>query len=120
VLLAVTGVLAAIGIGTACSNQGEGEVCNILNGSDDCQTDNGLSCFRASDLNNVTSDRCCPTDRSRATHPACTTPIVISGSGDAAAPADTGPGTVTQDAQVAETGSTDAADAANAADAQDQ
>jgi hypothetical protein len=117
----VTGVLAAIGIGTACSNQGEGEVCNILNGSDDCQTDNGLSCFRASDLNNVTSDRCCPTDRSQATHPACTTPIVISGSSDAAAPADTGPGSVTQDAQVAETGSgTDAADAADTADAPDQ
>lgn len=124
VLLAVTGVLTAIGIGTACSNQGEGEVCNIQNGSDDCQTDQGLACFDHHQLNNVDSDRCCPTDRAKATHPACTTPITISGSGDATAPADTGPGTVTQDAQVTETGSpVDAAsstDAADAADAQDQ
>ena len=123
VLLAVTAVLVVIGIGTACSNQGEGEVCNILNGSDDCKTDEGLACYDHHQLNNVDSDRCCPTDRSKATHPACTTPIVISGSGDATAPADTGPGTVTQDAQVAADtgGGTEVFDAAgDAADAQDQ
>ena len=118
VLLAVALVLAAIGIVTACSNQGEGEVCNIANGSDDCQTDQGLACYDYRQLNNVTSDRCCPSDRSKATHPACVTPITISGAGDAAAPADTGPSTVTtQDAQVAtDSGSADA----STTDANDQ
>lgn len=111
-LLGVAALLAAIGIGTACSNQGEGEVCNIANGSDDCQTDQGLACYDHRVLTNVDSDRCCPSDRSKSTHPACVTPISISGAGDATAPAETGPSTnVTQDAQVTDSGSDAPADA---------
>lgn len=73
----------------ACSNQGEGERCEIANGSDDCKTDEGLICYSATDLGS-TSDRCCPSDRSKATHPACKTPISGVGS-DAQAPTDSGP-----------------------------
>ena len=116
-LFVVVGVGAGIGIVAACSNQGEGEVCNTLNGSDDCETEKGLVCYDHNVLKNTTSDRCCPEDRSTATHPACKTETasVLS---DALAPANTGPDaadTTLQDAQV----STDASDAAStdAADA---
>ena len=111
-LLVIVGLGAGIGIVAACSNQGEGEVCNILNDSDDCKTDEGLLCYDQKQLNNVTSDRCCPADRTKATHPACVT-ATASVVGDAIAPSTTGPdasdaGTTLQDAQVA----TDASDAA--------
>lgn len=107
--LVVASVFAAIGIETACSNQGEGEVCNVANGSDDCETGQGLVCYDARQLNFTTSDRCCPADRSKSTHPTCVTSTSVVGS-DAAAPAETGP-TVTQDAQVTDASSTDATDA---------
>ena len=101
--LIVVSSLAAIGIEAACSNQGEGEVCSIANGSDDCKTDIGLICYDARQLNNPTSDRCCPSDRSKATHPTCQAAIAIVG--DAQAPADTGPAVTIPDAQVtADTG----------------
>jgi hypothetical protein len=75
---------------TACSNQAEGERCQTANNSDDCQ--DGLICLVASQVNpNYNqSDRCCPVDRSQATHPACTllqNPVA----GDSAPPPDTGP-----------------------------
>ena len=86
-LLVAAAVLGGI---AACSNQGEGERCEITNGDDDCKTGEGLICTRASDLSNSNSDRCCPSDRSRATAPVCLTPINIVG-GDGSAPPDTGP-----------------------------
>lgn len=107
----------------ACSNNGEGERCEVENNSDDCQ--DGLICLAASqvNLNYNNSDRCCPVDRSKATHPACTllqSPVA----GDSAPPADTGPAATDsgsdtgldsgtkQDAD-ADAGEQDAADAAD-------
>lgn len=74
----------------ACSNQGEGERCDSLNGDEDCKTDEGLTCYPAALLNNAGSDRCCPRDRAQATHPVCMTPVSVVGQ-DATTPADTGP-----------------------------
>lgn len=123
--VAVATVLIALG---ACSNAGEGERCNFDNGNDDCQSD--LVCLPATNqggrgggLGTVNSpyngsDRCCPPDRSRATHPACTLPQATAG--DAAPSAETGPsgdagptGDAGPDAQG------DAADASDASDASD-
>lgn len=81
---------AFIMIASACSNQGEGERCEVLNGNDDCKTDEGLICYPEAQLRNANSDRCCPADRSRATHPVCKTTVDLGG-GDSAAPPDTGP-----------------------------
>lgn len=101
----------------ACSNAGEGDRCEILNGSEDCQS--GLVCTQVA---SQTSAVCCPPDRRTATALACTqnvTPIT----GDAAPPADTGPAedassttdaneeadaAEEEDANVADTGSSDA------------
>jgi hypothetical protein len=101
----IVGVLLALLLGgfitlAACSNYGEGERCQAENGNDDCQ--DGLVCLAASQkgFNGGTgtvnppfntSDRCCPPDRSTATHPACT---LLTGSitgQDSAPPGDTGP-----------------------------
>lgn len=111
---------------SACSNQGEGERCEFLNGNDDCQ--DGLVCLPRSAQNNSSlgvvnppfnnSDRCCPPDRSQATHPACVIPR--SPVSDASAPPpDTGPlPDVSVDA--APDGTADAADAGqDVADAAD-
>lgn len=92
-------VSALIVASAACSNQGEGERCEVENGNDDCK--NGLICVPAdtgkessasafgytavnAPFNN--SDRCCPTNRATASHPACT--VTGSAGGDAAPPAD--------------------------------
>ncbi|HVH43143.1 MAG TPA: hypothetical protein VM925_12400 [Labilithrix sp.] len=111
----VVGVFVAIAV--ACSNQGEGERCNVDNGNDDCKTDEGLICYRAAllrDTRDYAPDRCCPSDPSKATHPLCKSPV--SGLGDAAVPPDTGPPTPVADADV-DTGTTDDAGADAAADA---
>ncbi len=55
----------------SCSNQGEGDRCNVLgdnNGNDECQ--DGLVCTRAADLGAPT-DLCCPPDRRNATTAVC-------------------------------------------------
>jgi hypothetical protein len=83
-------------VASACSNQGEGERCDVLNGDDDCKTDDGLICYRAADLNNSNSDRCCPRDRARATNPVCKTPLSTV-TNDAQAPTDSGPTPVIPD-----------------------
>jgi hypothetical protein len=84
-------------VSAACSNQGEGERCDVLNGDDDCKTDDGLICYRAADLNNSNSDRCCPRDRARATNPVCKTPLSTV-TNDAQAPSDSGPNPIIPDA----------------------
>lgn len=95
---------------SACSNYGEGERCETLNGNDDC--DDGLVCTPKSQLTAPfnSSDRCCPSDRTLATTTACAVPQNAVGT-DAAPPSETGPGV---DATVGEAGK-DAADAAEAA-----
>ena len=75
---------------TACSNMAEGDRCQTENNNDDCQ--DGLICLSKANVNQGynNSDRCCPPNRSTATHPACTqlqNPIA----GDSAPPPDTGP-----------------------------
>ena len=80
---------AFIAVASACSNQGEGEVCEFLNGNDDCKTDEGLICYPQAQLRNTNSDRCCPVDRSKATHPVCKTSVETGG--DAMPTPDTGP-----------------------------
>jgi hypothetical protein len=93
----------------ACSNQGEGERCDVGNGNDDCRTN--LVCYAAASLTNSTADRCCPQDRATSTEPVCKTAVNLAG-GDAAAPIDSGPAPVTADATVQDTG-TAPADAAH-------
>jgi len=85
-----TFAVAAWVVLVACSNNGEGERCQVENNNDDCQ--DGLICLSKSNVNQGynNGDRCCPVDRSTATHPACTqlqNPIA----GDSAPPPDTGP-----------------------------
>jgi len=111
-LASCLGVLAVL---SACSNYGEGERCETLNGNDDCE--NGLTCTPANQLVAPfnSSDRCCPFDRSQATVASCkpgTSTI-----GNTPPPADTGPpDTSTGDAADAADTGTDAADASDAAD----
>lgn len=87
---ALLGVFVAL---SACSNQGEGERCNFLNGDEDCKTDEGLVCYQAAQLTDKDADRCCPRDRNTATNPLCKLPLDIGTGTDAAAPADSGPPT---------------------------
>ncbi len=114
-LLATSGLIAI----AACSNQGEGERCDVLNGNNDCNTSDGLICYRAADLNNSPlSDRCCPSNRAEATHPVCVTPRSV-GETDAAAPADTGPPPATPDATTSDAGDAATADGSNGNDGGD-
>lgn len=78
----------------ACSDQSEGDRCQVENGDDDCKG-NGLVCLPASKVNppfdnQGKSARCCPEDRRTATHPACTE-LTSSITGDSAPPPNTGP-----------------------------
>jgi hypothetical protein len=100
----------------ACSNQGEGERCESLNGDDDCKTDEGLVCYPAALLTNTSSDRCCPRDRATATHPVCKTPVEVVGT-DGGAPPDTGPPITPAEGGVEDAGDDAATDAEVPADA---
>jgi hypothetical protein len=77
---------------TACSDYQEGERCEVLNGNSDCAS--GLQCLPKAAINTPynSSDRCCPVDRSTATHPACT--VQQNQLSDSSAPSDanSGPG----------------------------
>jgi hypothetical protein len=84
-----TAIALAIAAVSACSNQGEGERCEIENGDDDCKSSEDLVCTASALLNGANSDRCCPRDRTRATAFVCRTPP--DNGTDAIAPADTGP-----------------------------
>jgi hypothetical protein len=53
----------------ACSQQGEGERCDSINGDTDC--DDGLKCVRASDLADERTDRCCDPDQTTFTDSRC-------------------------------------------------
>jgi len=102
---------------TACSNYGEGERCETLNGNDDC-TD-GLQCTPKAQLAVPynTADRCCPVDRTLAKEPSCAVPQNAAGN-DAAPPPDTGPAPDATVGDAAEAGTDAATDTgADAADA---
>jgi hypothetical protein len=99
VVAALCAVFATI---AACSNGGEGDRCQAENNASDCQ--DGLICLPASQkafnvssgLVNYpynTSDRCCPQDRSTATHPACVVQTASLVADSAVPPSDTGPTT---------------------------
>lgn len=119
---AVASVLIAL---SACSQQAEGDRCDFDNGSADCA--DGLICLPATNqggrgagtgtvnppYNNA--DRCCPQDRTRATHPACTVPTSPV-AGDSGPPADSGP---TPDAAVVDAPADSPAEASDAAEAGD-
>ena len=69
---AFAGAVLAVGLATtgACSNQSEGQRCNLDgNGNDDCI--DGLICTSQRDLFGVNSDVCCPGDRTTATTAVC-------------------------------------------------
>jgi hypothetical protein len=69
-LLALLGVVTSF---TACSNQGEGEFCDMNNGSDDCQS--GLVCEKAPGITAaVNPTRCCPIPPAQPTTSACSLP----------------------------------------------
>ncbi len=54
----------------ACSNQGEGDFCDALNGNNDCQ--DGLECIPAPGITGgANRDRCCPTPPALPTTSAC-------------------------------------------------
>ncbi len=121
----IVGVVLALGLSglialAACSNYSEGDRCEILNGNSDCA--DPLQCTPKAQINTPynSSDRCCPVDRTTATHPACTVlqnPIT----GDSAPnDANSGPGAdvSVSDAPVDTSTPTEAGtDAADAADA---
>jgi hypothetical protein len=97
----------------ACSNQGEGERCELLNNNEDCESP--LICTAPATLPEGfnSAARCCPADRTQATTAACGLPTT-GPLGDSAPPPDTGPpqpptdgGT---DVNVAPDAPTDAAD----------
>jgi hypothetical protein len=106
---------------SACSNQSEGERCDVANSDEDCKTDEGLVCFPKAQLsapyNNA--DRCCPRDRTTATTDPCKFPTNPIG-GDSSPPPDTGPapdvqveGSTDSGDSGADVSSSDAADAAD-------
>ena len=88
--IALVIVGAFIAIVAACSNQGEGERCEVFNGNDDCKTGEDLVCTPFAQLRNTDSDRCCPVDRNKATHPICKAAQEEIDT-DSATPPDTGP-----------------------------
>lgn len=53
----------------ACSQQGEGERCEIINGDTDC--DDGLKCVSKNDLAEDATDRCCNPDQTTFTDSRC-------------------------------------------------
>jgi hypothetical protein len=74
-LLALAAV-ATLFVALACSNQGEGEVCDINNGNNDCQSN--LVCARAPGVNEQSTPnvfRCCPPEGQPGTVPACQVPL---------------------------------------------
>ena len=88
---------------TACSNAGEGERCQAENGNDDCQSplvclaggqkafNGGVGLVNPPYNDNGNTDRCCPLDRAKASHPACVL-LSTSGASDGSAPdGETGP-----------------------------
>jgi hypothetical protein len=63
--------IAALALSAGCSNQGEGEFCDRLNGNTDCQ--DGLVCGTAPGIaaGSGNTDRCCPVAPAQPTTAAC-------------------------------------------------
>lgn len=118
-LVTASVVATFVAIMTACSDQGEGERCEVSNHDDDCKA--GLICYPAAQLN-ASSDRCCPRDRTTSTDPICKGAVSVIG--DAQPPQDTGPSTTTTDSgskpdAAGDASTSDASDAASTSDASD-
>ena len=111
---ALTGVVLAgvFTIVAACSNQGEGERCELGNNNDDCA--DGLVCTDSKILG-TNEPRCCPPELLNPTTTTCRPPVQTVG--DSAPPPDTGPPPVNDAASDADATPNDAA--AEAADASD-
>jgi hypothetical protein len=97
VLTAAAALASASSVLPACSNQGEGERCDLQadnNGNDDCNS--GLVCTAKAVLGlNPKTDLCCPQDRTQATTPQC---AINQGGLDASpAPPDSGSDAPTDD-----------------------
>lgn len=122
--IAFSSVIATfVVIMAACSDQGEGERCEVYNRNSDCKTDEGLICYPAAQLNGSSSDRCCPSDRTKAMNPVCKSPVSIGA--DATPPQNTTPTTPTDsgtksDAAGDAASTSDAASSDDAGDAADQ
>ena len=96
---------------SACSNQGEGERCELGNGDDECK--DGLICTAAVQLplGFNSSDRCCPVDRSQSTTEECR--VGTTGPVDGSAPSgETGPPVSQDSGSEASDAASEAADAA--------
>lgn len=125
VAFALAASAAALPIVAACSNNAEGERCDVLacNGpcgpgnEPDCQ--DGLHCTSKTDLNGASSDLCCPPDRTTASTPQCQVAHAPVG-GDAGVPgADSGPPADTGTNEAAVDGGGDGGAPIDASDAGD-
>jgi hypothetical protein len=80
----VTAFVAACVLLVACSDQGEGERCDLANGNNDCQA--GLVCKPPTEVHvNGDYDVCCPLDPNKAT-PGSVCATGSSSLGDSSAP----------------------------------
>jgi hypothetical protein len=109
----------ALTLQTSCSQEPEGERCDLNNGvsGGDSDCNDGLVCTSATELGTET-DRCCPADRTQATVPPCT--ISTTATDASAAPPDTGTADGTTGAETStttEAGGTDASEASSSSDA---
>jgi hypothetical protein len=96
--------LGALALQTSCSQEPEGERCDLNNGvsGGDSDCNDGLVCTSATELGTET-DRCCPADRTQATVPPC---LISTTATDASAAPPEGGGSTTDSATGAETSTT--------------
>lgn len=101
-LLLLAALAAFVSVTPACDKQGEGELCNTLNGNDDCA--DGLTCTPGAQVGQK-KDVCCPLSGS--TDPRCILGGITSngGSGGGGASGGTG-GTTTSSSSTSDTGGT--------------
>ncbi len=71
-VVSITALVLSV-LPAACSNQGEGDFCDTLNGNNDCQSD--LICVEQAPglvaMQGIATSRCCPADSTQATTAAC-------------------------------------------------
>ena len=110
--------VAALTAAVACSNQGEGEFCDLNNVNNDCQS--GLECVPAPGLSDALTSRyrCCPIPPATPTTSACAlnTNTVIDASTEVP-DAPVGPGPDAEAGSASEAGPAEAAADAPSADA---
>jgi hypothetical protein len=94
----------ALALETSCSQEPEGERCDLNNGvsGGDSDCNDGLVCTSATELGTET-DRCCPADRTQSTVPPC---LISTTATDASAAPPEGGGSTTDGTTGAETSTT--------------